>query len=448
MEKPQRVVIIGGGFAGLTCVRSLRGADLEIKLVDRRNFHLFQPLLYQVATGGLSPGDITAPLRSVLRKQKNVQVLMGEVAGFDLSGQRVLLTDGEIPYDTLVLAAGAESHYFGNTDWEQYAPGLKTIEEATEIRRRIFEAFEHAEREPDETMRRAWLRFVVVGGGPTGVELAGAISEIARDTLRDDFRSIRPEEAEILLLEGEPRVLPPFPPDLSEGAERALIGLGVRSRTNVRVTKIDESGVVMKTVGGEQRIEAHTVIWAAGVRANSLGKLLANALGAQTDRGGRVIVNPDLTVPGHRNVFVIGDLAHATGKNGSPLPGVAPVAMQQGRYVARNLKGRLEGIAVGDFHYFDKGTLATIGRNAAVADFGRIHIDGFLAWLTWLFVHLMYIVGFRNRLLVALQWGFQYLTFNRGARLITGMVQPIRPQTRPELSTARVEDAQPTPSDR
>jgi NADH dehydrogenase len=325
---------------------------------------------------------------------------------------------------------------------------LKTIEEATEIRRRIFEAFEHAEREPDEALRRAWLRFVVVGGGPTGVELAGAISEIARDTLRDDFRFIRPEEAEILLLEGEPRVLPPFPPDLSDRAERALIGLGVRSRTGVRVTKIDESGVVMKTPEGEQRIDAHTVISAAGVRANSLGKSLADALGAETDRGGRVQVNPDLTVPGHRNIFVIGDLAHVTDEAGKPLPGVAPVAMQQGRYVARNLRGRLDGAAVGDFHYFDKGTLATIGRNAAVADFGRIHMDGFIAWLAWLFIHLLYVVGFRNRVLVALQWGFQYLTFNRGARLITGTVQPARPEARPELSTARAEEPEPTPSGR
>ena len=448
MDLPKRVVIIGGGFAGLTCARALRGADLDIKLIDRRNFHLFQPLLYQVASGGLSPGDISAPLRSVLRHQKNVQVLMGEVVGFDTDRRRVLLADGDVPYDVLIAAAGAESHYFGNDDWEQFAPGLKTVEEATEIRRRIFEAFEHAEREPDEHLRRAWLRFVVVGAGPTGVELAGAISEIARDTLRDDFRSIRPEEAEILLLEGEPRVLPPFPPDLSDRAERALIGLGVRSRTGVRVTKIDENGVLMKTPEGEQRIEARTVLWAAGVRANSLGKLLADALGAETDRSGRVLVNPDLTVPGHRDVFVIGDLAHVKGDDGKPVPGVAPAAMQQGRYVARVLKHRLEGVATRDFHYFDKGTLATIGRNAAVADFGRIHMDGFVAWLAWLFIHLLYVVGFRNRLLVALQWGFQYITFNRGARLITGSVQPARPESRPELSTARPSEPQTTLSDR
>lgn len=438
MSQPQRVVIVGGGFAGLTCARALNGAGFDIKLVDRRNFHLFQPLLYQVASGGLSPGDITAPLRSVLREQKNIQVLMGEVTGFDPAGQRVLLADGEISYDILIVAAGAESHYFGNTGWEAYAPGLKTIEEATEIRRRIFEAFEHAEREPDEAMRRAWLRFVVVGAGPTGVELAGAISEIAHDTLREDFRSIRTEEAEILLLEGEPRVLPPFPPDLSDRAERALIGLGVRARTGVRVTSIDECGVVMNTPAGEQRIEARTIIWAAGVRANGLGRTLAEALGAETDRGGRVLVNPDLTVPGHRNLFVIGDLAHATGSDGRPLPGVAPVAMQQGRYVARNLKARLDGRAPGDFHFVNKGTLATIGRNAAVADFGRIHLDGFIAWLAWLFVHLLYVVGFRNRLLVALQWGFQYLTFNRGARLITGIFRPARPEGRPALTTARL----------
>ena len=437
MSQPQRVVIVGGGFAGLSCARALNGAAFDIKLVDRRNFHLFQPLLYQVASGGLSPGDITAPLRSVLRQQKNIQVLMGEVTGFDPAANRVVLADGEIFYDILIVAAGAESHYFGNTGWEAYAPGLKTIEEATEIRRRIFEAFEHAEREPDEAMRRAWLRFVVVGAGPTGVELAGAISEIAHDTLRDDFRSIRTEEAEILLLEGEPRVLPPFPPDLSDRAERALIGLGVRSRTGVRVINIDECGVLMRTPAGEQRIEARTVIWAAGVRANGLGRKLAESLGAETDKGGRVMVNPDLTLPGHENLFVIGDLAHAAGADGRPLPGVAPVAMQQGRYVARNLKARQEGRAPGDFHFVDKGTLATIGRNAAVAQFGRIHLDGFVAWLAWLFVHLLYVVGFRNRLLVALQWGFQYLTFNRGARLITGLFHPARPEGRPELTTAR-----------
>lgn len=448
MDQPQRVVIIGGGFAGLTCARALRGLPLAIQLVDRRNFHLFQPLLYQVASGSLSPGDISAPLRSVLRHQKNVQVLMGEVTGFDAARRRVVLADGELAYDILIVAAGAESHYFGNHDWEQFAPGLKTIEEATEIRRRIFEAFEHAEREPEEARRKAWLRFVVVGAGPTGVELAGAISEIARDTLRDDFRTIRPEEAEILLLEGEPRVLPPFPPDLSDLAERALIGLGVRSRTGVRVTHIDASGVVMNTPEGEQRIDAHTVLWAAGVRANPLGRLLAEAFGAETDRGGRVMVNPDLTVPDQRHVFVIGDLAHVRDAAGKPLPGVAPVAMQQGRYVARNLKARLEGVAAGDFRYVDKGSLATIGRNAAVADFGRIHMDGFVAWLAWLFIHLLYVVGFRNRLLVALQWGFQYLTFNRGARLITGVVQPVRPQARPELSTARGGPGPATPSDR
>lgn len=430
---PPRIVIIGGGFAGLACTRGLAKAPLQVTLIDRRNFHLFQPLLYQVASGSLSPGDISAPLRSVLRHQKNTQVLLGEVVDFDVAGRRVILADGEVPYDTLVLAAGAETHYFGQNHWETYAPSLKTIEDATEIRRRIFEAFEHAEREPDPRLRRAWLRFVVVGAGPTGVELAGAISEIARDTLKDDFRAIRPEEAEILLLEGHPRVLPPFPADLSGAAERALIALGVRSRTGVRVTNIDAAGVEITTPAGTERIESHTVIWAAGVQANPLGRKLAAQTGAQTGRMGRVIVNPNLTIPDHPEIFVLGDLAECKGPDGNPLPGVCPVAMQQGRYAAKVIAARLEGRAMGDFEYWDKGNMATIGRNMAVADLGRIHMDGFLAWLAWLFIHLLYIVGFRNRLLVALQWGFQYLTFNRGARLITGDSHPARPG----LSTSR-----------
>jgi NADH dehydrogenase len=390
-----------------------------VTLVDRRNFHLFQPLLYQVATGGLSPGDITAPLRSVLRRQKNIRVLLAEVTGFDVGKRQVQLSDGVLDYDTLVVAAGAESHYFGNDAWEPHAPGLKSIEDATRIRRRILTAFERAERETDPAVRKAWLRFVVVGAGPTGVELAGAISEIARDTLRDDFRAIRPEESEILLLDGSDRVLPPFTPESSDRAERQLLRLGVRARTGVRVVAIDREGVLLEGPQGRQRIESRTVIWAAGVRASPLGRQLAEAAGAEVDRGGRIVVGPDLSIPGHPELMVTGDLAHFQ-QEGKPLPGVAPVAMQQGRHAARVVRARLEDREPPPFRYVDKGSMATIGRASAVVEIGPVRLSGFFAWVFWLFVHLLYIVGFQNRVLVAVQWGFQYFTFNRGARLITG----------------------------
>jgi NADH dehydrogenase len=416
MDPAHRVVVIGGGFAGLSCVRALKGERADIKLVDRRNFHLFQPLLYQVATGSLSPGDIAAPLRAVLRRQKNVQVLLGEVTGIHLNRRQVRLGDDrDLSYDTLVVAAGAVNHYFGNQQWERHAPGLKSVEDATEIRQRIFRAFELAELEPDPLKRKAWLRFVVVGAGPTGVELAGAISEIARDTLRHDFRVIRPEESEILLVEGASRVLPPFSEDSSVEAERALIRHGVRPLTGARVIHVDESGIRLNGPAGESYIESHTVIWAAGVTANPLGQMLGS-----TGRGGRVPVGPDLTLPGHPEVFVVGDLALALDDRGAPLPGVAPVAMQQGRYAACVIQARLrQSGAPGPFRYVDKGNMATIGRNEAVAELGRLHLRGFPAWLAWLFIHLMYVVGFRNRAVVALQWALQYITFNRGARLIT-----------------------------
>jgi NADH dehydrogenase len=413
-----RVVIVGGGFAGLNAVQALAKAPLEVTLIDRRNYHLFQPLLYQVATGGLSPGDITAPLRAVVRHQKNVRVLMDEVTGFDVAARRILLREGALDYDTLIVATGAENFYFGNNDWEKYAPGLKSIEEATAIRGRILRAFEKAEMEPDSAARRRWLRFVVVGGGPTGVEMAGAIREIAKDTMKNDFRNIRPEESEVLLIEGSDRILPPFLPELSVKAERQLLKLGVRSRTGLRVVTIDDEGVDVEGPRGRERIEARTVIWAAGVRASKLGKLLAEAVGAQTDRMGRVIVDKDLSIPQASEILVIGDLAHFE-QGGKPVPGVAPAAMQEGRHAARVIRARLQGKPSPAFRYFDKGTMATIGRAAAVADIGPFHFGGFLAWITWLFVHLLYIVGFQNRLLVALQWGFQYFTFNRGARLIT-----------------------------
>jgi len=414
-----RVVIVGGGFAGLYAAKALRSAPVSVTLIDRRNFHLFQPLLYQVATGGLSPGEIASPLRFVLRWSKNTEVLLGEVVDLDAANRRVILRDGEAGFDTLIVATGASHHYFGNDQWERLAPGLKTIEDATEIRRRILLAYEKAEREPDEESRRAWLTFVVVGGGPTGVELAGALGEIANDTLRHDFRHINPADSRILLVEGTDRVLPAFPPDLSAKAEESLVRLGVRPVTGAMVTAIDESGVAVRRGGETERIGARTVLWAAGVEASPLGRVLAERAGAQLDRAGRVIVEPDLTIAEHPEILVIGDLANFSHQTGKPLPGVAPVAMQQGRYAAHLVRKRLAGESAPPFHYWDKGSLATIGRAAAVADFGRIHISGYVAWLTWLFVHLMYLVEFDNRLLVFIQWAYNYFTFNRGARLIT-----------------------------
>ncbi len=357
----------------------------------------------------------------VLKNHRNTEVLLGEAIDLDVANCRVILRDGEIPYDELIIATGATHHYFGNDQWEAVAPGLKTIENATEIRSRLLFAFERAEREQNPEERRAWLNFVIVGGGPTGVELAGALGEIANDTLRHDFRHINPREAFIMLVEGESRVLPTFPPDLSAKAERQLISLGVRPRTNAKVTQIDAAGVTIAVGGHDERIAAHTVLWAAGVRASRLGKVLAERAGAPLDRAGRVLVEPDLSVPGHPEIFVIGDLAAFTHQGGKLLPGVAPVAMQQGRYVARLIRDRAAGRATAaPFHYFNKGNLATIGRNKAVADFGKVHIAGFPAWFTWVFVHLMYLVEFDNRLLVFVEWVYNYFTRNRGARLITG----------------------------
>jgi len=418
-----RIVILGGGFGGLYAAKALRHAAVDITLVDRRNFHLFQPLLYQVATGSLSPGEIAAPLRSVLSRHSNVRVLLDEAVSLDVEQRRVILTGealpGVLPYDTLIVSTGSSNTYFGNDQWQSVAPGLKSIEDATAMRRKILYAFEAAERESDPAQRRAWLTFVVVGAGPTGVELAGALAEIATDTLRHDFRSIHPEESRILLLDGSPRVLPSYPEDLSAAAERSLIRLGVRSRTNVRVTAIDAEGVTLHTPQGEERLETRTVLWAAGVAPSKFGGVLERCAGAKLDRQGRVMVGPDLTIPGHPEIFVIGDLA-CVEQDGKPLPGVAPVAMQQGRYAARAILERLRGRQPEAFRYFNKGSLAVIGRAAGVADFGRLRFHGFLAWLLWLFVHLMYLVQFQNRLVVFIHWGFLYLTFDRGARLIAG----------------------------
>ena len=420
VSAPHRVVILGGGFGGLYAAKSLRRAPVDLTVLDRRNFHLFQPLLYQVATGALSPGEIASPLRGILRRQKNTRVLLGEAKDLDAAKRRVICDIGPVAYDSLIISAGARNYYFKHPEWEADAPGLKTIEEATEIRHKILYAFEAAERENDPGKRQEWLTFVVVGAGPTGVELAGALGEIANDTLKNDFRAIRPQEARILLLDGSPRVLPPYPADLSAKAERSLIRVGVRVRSGVRVTGIDSQGVTLDTGHGTDRIATRTVIWAAGVRAAAFGEAVARATGAQLDHGGRVVVNGDCTVPGHPEIFVIGDLAHHE-ERGKPLPGVAQVAMQQGRYAARVIVDRLRGRpARKPFHYFDKGELAVIGRAAAVAKIGKLHLSGFVAWLIWLFIHLMYLVEFSNRLLVFVHWGFLYLTFNRGARLITG----------------------------
>ncbi len=416
MTEKRRVIIIGGGFGGLYAAKQLGDPSISLTLIDRRNFHLFQPLLYQVATGGLSPGEIAAPLRHVLRKQKNTQVLLGEVVDIDVAGRRVILKDGEASYDDLIVATGATHFYFGNDQWEPLAPGLKTIEDATSIRGKVLSAFEHAEREPDAQKRAAWLHFAIVGGGPTGVELAGALGEIANDTLRHDFRHIDPSESRIFLIEGEPRLLPSFPPDLSEKAADQLKALGVTPRVAARVTSITEQGVTFKTAAGEEQIPARTVLWAAGVRASPLGKVLAERAGAPLDKAGRVLVEPDLSVPGHPEIHVIGDLAAFLHQGGKPLPGVAPTAMQQGRYVAKLILGKSNGKP---FHYFNKGNLATIGRNRAVAEFGKLHIHGFFAWFVWVFVHLMYLVGFESRLLVLTEWVYNYISRNRGARLIT-----------------------------
>lgn len=415
-----RVVILGGGFGGLYAAKALRSAPVDVTLVDRRNFHLFQPLLYQVATGSLSPGEIAAPLRSLLSRQKNTRVLLGDAVSVDVEGRRLILSDGAAPYDTLLVATGARNQYFGHEAlWEPIAPGLKSIEDATRIRHKILYAFEAAERETDPARRRAWLTFTIVGAGPTGVELAGALAEIANDTLRHDFRSIHPEEAQILLLDGAPRVLPVFPESLSEAAERSLARLGVKLRTGVKVTAIDETGVMITSPKGEERIEARTVLWAAGVAISSFIGALAQATGAACDKMGRIRVEPDLTVPGHPEIFVVGDAAYLEW-HGAPLPGVAPVAMQQGRYAARAILERLRGRSPAPFHYLNKGNLAVIGRAAGVADFGRLRFHGWLAWLLWLTVHLTYLAQFRNRVLVFVRWGFQFLTFDRGSRLITG----------------------------
>jgi NADH:ubiquinone reductase (H+-translocating) len=410
-KRQPQVIIIGAGFGGLEAAKKLACKDVRLTVIDRTNYHLFQPLLYQVATAALSPADIAAPIRGILSKCKNVEVVLAEVESVDVETRKVKTKDQVFDYDYLILATGARHSYFGHDEWEKLAPGLKSLEDAVELRRRILLAFEFAERTTDEAARKAAMTFVVIGGGPTGVEMAGAIAEISRYTLAKDFRHIDPSEARVILIEGNPRLLAAYPPDLSESARKQLIELGVDVRTGARVTDITESGVKLD----REFIPCRVKIWAAGNNASFFGKTLI----APVDRVGRVIVNDDLTIPGHPEVQVIGDLANFSHQTGEPLPGVSPVAMQQGRHAARNILRMIRGEKPQPFRYFDKGSMATIGRDRAVADLKFFHLSGLFAWLAWLFVHIIFLVGFRNRLLVLIQWAWAYLSFDKGARLIT-----------------------------
>lgn len=422
-----RVVVVGGGFGGLYAVQSMRRSPVDITLIDRRNFHLFQPLLYQVATGALSPANIAAPLRSVFRSQKNVEVIKGEVSAIEVGDRLVSLTDGtRIPYDTLILATGATHHYFGHPEWEQFAPGLKTIEDATEIRRRVLSAFEAAERSTDPDEQRRLMTFLVIGGGPTGVEMAGAISELARHTLRKDFRRIDPATSRVILAEGLPRVLTSFPESLSEKARLSLERIGVEVWTEALITDMQAGQATIKRGESEDILEAAVIVWAAGVKASGLTAKLAEATGCELTRQGKVIVEQDLSVPGHPEILAIGDMAHALDKDGkTPLAGVAPVAMQQGKYTADLIDRRMRGRSVDPFRYWDKGSMATIGRSSAVVDMYWFRFSGWFAWLAWLFIHIVYLVHFQNRMLVMMQWAWNYITRNRSARLITGEEWPM-----------------------
>ncbi len=424
-----RVVVVGGGFGGLQAVRKLRRAPVELTLVDRRNFHLFQPLTYQVATGALSPGEIAYPLRAVFKRNRNVRVLLAEVGDFDLRARELHLrpvvgvpAPATIPYDTLIVAGGSRYSYFGHDEWSEYAVEVKSLESALTARSRLLAAFEAAEMEPDPQLKAHWLTFVVVGAGPTGVEMAGQIAELARDTLHGDFRAIDPRTGRILLVEAADRVLTTFPPSLSAKAERSLRKLGVTVLTDRTVIGVDGEGVTIEDGSdNSERILSRTVIWAAGVAASELGSRLGELTGAECDRAGRVAVERDLTLPGHPEVFVLGDMVRVRGADGAPvvLPGVAPVAMQQGRWAAKVVRERLRGRSTPPFRYRDKGNLATIGRASAVADIKGLRLSGFVAWVTWLVVHLFYLIGFQNRLLVMIRWAFSFLTRGRGARLIT-----------------------------
>ncbi|MGI8922973.1 MAG: NAD(P)/FAD-dependent oxidoreductase [Fimbriimonadales bacterium] len=410
----ERIVILGGGFGGLYAAKALRGTPAHVTLIDRRNYHLFQPLLYQVATGSLSPGDIAGPLRSILKKSTNLHVLMDEILDIDPERKEVVLTDDRVPYDTLIVSTGTRHHYFGHDEWAANAPGLKSMEQALEVRNRIFNAFEQAEKEDDPEPRRAWLRFVIVGGGPTGVELAGALAEISRKTVREDFRNFDSADAEILLLEGQDRLLPTYPPDLSAKARHALERLGVKVMLKTFLKDMSDDCAVIDFGDGPKDIPARTILWGAGVKASHLGEVLQTNFGAELDNVGRVQVQPDLTIGGHPEVFVIGDLA--IGPN--HVSGVAQVAIQGGQYVAKTIRIRRKGQTLPPFHYRDKGNIAVIGRNSAVAQIGKLHLAGLPAWIIWAVVHIAYLIGFDNKLVVMVQWAWGYITFNRSARLI------------------------------
>jgi NADH dehydrogenase len=422
VNRPWRVIIVGGGFGGLRAAQALKSDLFEVTLIDRRNYHLYQPLLNQVATGSLSPGQISAPLRSVLNKQKNTRVLLGSVEDVDPGAKQVFLADGAVlAYDSLIVATGSQPSYFGNDDWQQWAPGLKSVEEATLVRHKILYAFEAAERITDPVQRRAWLTFVVVGAGPIGVELAGAIAGIARQTLTNDFRSIRPEESQIILLGGAPRVLMSFPQDLAEKAARSLTRLGVTIRCGTMVRDINKEGVTIESGENLDHVTARTVIWAGGNSASPLGQILARRTNADTDKGGRVKVKPDLTIPNYADIYVIGDLAYSVDSQGNPLPGVTQVAVQEGQYAAKAISRKVKGQPeLAPFKFSDQGSLAVIGRWAAVANASGVHLSGLLAWILWACIHVMNLVTFQNRLVVFIQWAFQDFTFSRGMRLITG----------------------------
>jgi NADH dehydrogenase len=449
-----RVVIVGGGFGGLNAARELgRDPRVAVTLVDRRNFHLFQPLLYQVATGALSPGDIAQPLRSILRQNRNTTVLLGEAVGLDVERREVLLSDGgPIPFDTLVVATGARHSYFGRDDWAAHAPGLKSVDDATEIRRRILIAFEAAEREQNPQRRHEWMTFVVVGGGPTGVELAGALGEISNDTLKRDFRAIHPPDARIILVEALDRVLPPYPPDRSASAKRQLERLGVEVRTGTRVTEIDERSVRVRVGDREEEIPARTVLWAAGIQASSFARAVATATGAETDRAGRIVVGPDLAIPGHPEIFAIGDAAVQPWKPGRPAPGVAQGAIQPGQYVGKAIRRRLSGEPVPPFRFRDKGDVAVIGRLAGVTNIGWLgpfgRQGGFTAWLMWLVIHIFYLIGFANRIVVVIRWAWSFFTSGRGTRLITGspLLPPIEEPAPPASATFETTPGQAPPA--
>ncbi|HSZ23548.1 MAG TPA: NAD(P)/FAD-dependent oxidoreductase [Candidatus Sulfotelmatobacter sp.] len=412
------IVIIGGGFGGIAAARALKRAPVRLTMVDRRNHHLFQPLLYQVATAALNPADIASPIRRILRRQRNASVILGEASSIDTRQKIVQLLDGEVAYDFLIVASGATHSYFGHEEWLEPAPGLKTLEDAVEIRRRVLVAYEAAEREVDAAEVANWMTFVVIGGGPTGVEMAGALAEISRRVLERDFRKIDPGKARIILIEAGPKVLPAMSPESSASARRQLERLGVEVITDSPVTAVDDRGVVH----GGTRLDSRTVIWAAGVAASPLGKTLGADV--KLDRAGRVIVNQDLSVPDADGVFVIGDLASIK-SDGKPVPGLSPAAMQEGRHAAKNIVRLIRGEPTLPFHYRDKGTLATIGKAAAVADIAGLHLSGLVAWLMWLFVHLLFLIGFRNRFIVIVEWAWTYVRNDRGARLITGDVEPL-----------------------